>query len=367
MHGLGEACVCPRCRGRLDDAGTVAVCDACATSYPIVDGAALLVRDPHRYMTQVAAQYEKAIDERESLVQKLERGGQDPALAFRADSFARIRAATTKNLAFLRRQLAPLTTRLGPGRVVPTPDVNGAGYPPGSFAYLRADWSGHPETEPYVATIRDTLARQIATHCDTSARALVIGAGAGRALFELAPMFPSIVGVDLSYGFVHAFHALARGEALDLALVELKAPRSRAEMVIDFTARIPRDRAALGRTTFVAADALALPIASGSVATVVMTFFADVVPLPALLSEVRRVLAPNGRVINLGPLDYHFSDVTWMLAPEEVFEVLRAAGFEIAESAWLEMPYVAPPRSYRRTYRAASYVLRGPAAPSAPA
>jgi uncharacterized protein YbaR (Trm112 family)/SAM-dependent methyltransferase len=366
---IEQLCACPVCHARFAAADDTLKCTGCHRNYPIVDGVPVLVAEPLRYLGAVARQYEQAIAGSEAMAKKIRLAMKEPEVAFRVPLLERVAFGVERRIAFFRTQQAGVVARLkrdaqkkGAKAAQEEPkfgEVFDARYGPGALNYLRMDWGGDPESEAGLARIESVLLRQIEKYCDRQDGVAVLGAGTGRFLFDLARTFPTAVGVDLSYPFVHAFHRLA-AEELSGCLVELVGPYSRDKMVIDFTARLPADRTPLERLVYPVGNALALPLASQSVSTVILAFFADVVPLPPLLAELKRVLKPNGRVINYGTLGYHFSNFAWFLAPEEVEEVIESKGFVFEEQSWSEMQFFEHPSSFRRSCRVWSYVLRAP-------
>ena len=67
--------------------------------------------------------------------------------------------------------------------------------------------------------------------------------------------------------------------------------------------------------------------------------------------------AHQGRLGECGGI-LGLDDVAWFLAPEEAVDVIERHGFTFEEQEWSDLPMAEQPRSYSRTYRVWSYVLR---------
>jgi demethylmenaquinone methyltransferase/2-methoxy-6-polyprenyl-1,4-benzoquinol methylase len=137
----------------------------------------------------------------------------------------------------------------------------------------------------------------IAPRYDATNKLLTAGADEGwrkRAVAELAaPQEGRILDVCCGTGDL-AFHLVRADPTLEVTGVDFCAP-----MLAGARARARREDRA-GRTTFVEADALALPFADASFDGVTMGFsMRNVVDIAATLREARRVLKPGARFVNL--------------------------------------------------------------------
>lgn len=159
--------------------------------------------------------------------------------------------------------------------------------PPAGF-----DASPHPDD----VELRRRLA--IAPVDAPVARGLVIGCGVGRAAFTLRAHADAVLGVDWSLARLRR----ARNIAVTEAAFHLPVPAPRAQGA-PREVPLALERLARDQVDFVAADAAALPLATGAFAVVVLApgdargSWAD----PARVrAEAQRVLAPGGRLIDLG-------------------------------------------------------------------
>ena len=273
------------------------------------------------------------------------------------------------NLALLRLQKAPFVARLGKADVLDhlaNPAAATGGnllHGPYGFSvadqnnYLRTDWSGAPEAEEQIATIERVILDQVDRHCDSRESVMVLGAGTGRHLYDLADRFDHATGVDSTYAYVDLFHRLRAGP-IRFWFINTRSPVSDDTLVREVVACLPPDAAArLGKIDYPVADAAALPLADGSQSAVVAIFFSDVIPLAQLLPEVARVLHPGGKYICYGPLTYQFDDPAAYLSPGEARHVLAMNGFRVEQEARSELLFQAfPDVGMKRIYRIWSYV-----------
>jgi demethylmenaquinone methyltransferase/2-methoxy-6-polyprenyl-1,4-benzoquinol methylase len=137
----------------------------------------------------------------------------------------------------------------------------------------------------------------IAPRYDATNKLLTAGADEGwrrRAVAELAaPHGGKILDLCCGTGDL-AFHLVRTDPSLDVTGADFCAP-----MLDGARARAPREDRA-GRTTFIEADAMALPFPDATFDGATMGFsMRNVVDVVATLREARRVLKPGARFVNL--------------------------------------------------------------------
>src|SRR5205814_945401 len=96
--------------------------------------------------------------------------------------------------------------------------------------------------------------------------------------------------------------------------------------------KAPNGPIAADRFHFLLANGLEPPVASETFDTVVTPWFIDLIrsDLRNFMSEVYRLLKPNGRWISLGPLRYRPEiPITRRFTREEVFDLATRAGFRV--------------------------------------
>ena len=355
----GPVYVCPRCRSRLSAAAISGIdrflCVSCGMAYPVVAGAIpILVRDPESFLAEASLEASRLGAQLGSAVSALERAVHlDPrreallrsmqgGVADNAALIARIEALLPPTLASARARDAAL----GPGR--------GREARPQALEYLQRDWCGRPEGEDEIARIRQAVDAHW-TRLGTERRvALVLGAGTGRLAWDLRRHFPQVVAIDTSFLMAALYHLLQSSD-LEFHAVRTRNVYSRAELVqkrVASRGAAGRDDGPVGELSYAVADALAAPLASGSVTAILSAYFSDLVPWPSLLSEARRLLAPGGIFVHFGPLDYHHTSLQDHLAADEVRDLLSTFGLSPCpgSESWVRAPHLVASGMKRREY-----------------
>ncbi len=358
---------CPRCRTKLPQyqPGSAWQCEGCHTQYYMVGDAPVLVSEPDDYLCKTLDALHAYCDQQEAYLDMVQAALDTEELQWRRPVFSQTQRGLEQLLQLAREQIAALqqlgastssedgaTPRDGRIRQAETDS-----YGLYNLTYLRMDWARTREGEQQIATVERAVLRQIETYCDAHGSAVVLGAGTGRHVFDLAGRFAQTIAIERCYSYVDLF---ARLQHAPLTFCEFAfgRPNSSDTLVAKYLASMPENRDILSRICYAIADARSLPLPDSSQSTVLSIYFADVIPLPELLTEVARVLKPGGRFINFGPLDYHFQNPTWMLAPDEIRSLVPQFGFAVEEETSFEMPYFRSPHDGAYVvYRVWSYVL----------
>ena len=170
-------------------------------------------------------------------------------------------------------------------------------------------WDGYADLDPEEAAdddgprpgaARRCLARllTLAGEAAPVRRVLDLGCAVGRTSFDLAVAFPDacVLGVDVHLGLLR----LARRAREGL----VSYPRRRIGLVYD-RRRFQVSIDGAERVDFWACDALALPVAEGSIDLGLALNLLDCVPNPrALLESLRGCLRPGGRMLLATPYDW---------------------------------------------------------------
>lgn len=173
-------------------------------------------------------------------------------------------------------------------------------------------------------------------------RMVVLGAGAGRLAYDLhrAHDANETTAVDVDPLVLTVADIVTRGGSARLR--EANADVDDLEHVSkEWTLRAPHG--AVERFSVVAANGLNPPLPDASFDTVLTPWFIDLVPsdIRAFLPVVRRLLAPNGRWVNLGPLRYgSHVPLPQRYTHQELFELAREAGFAVGRSRTASLPYL---------------------------
>lgn len=177
-------------------------------------------------------------------------------------------------------------------------------------------------------------------------RVLVLGAGSGRLARDLHVSHGPALTIALDFNPLLLFAAREIFAGREVELHEFPiAPRGIADHAPLRTLRLPErvDE----RLVLVAADALRAPFANHAFDVVLTPWFVDIVPqpLPALATQINRLLTPGGRWVNFGSLSFVQEDHTLRFTAEEALEVVRRSGF--GEPRWEEasVPYMRSPAS----------------------
>lgn len=343
-----EITACPRCgKAPLSLDGERWHCTGCTTRFPLLDGVPCLFAEPEATLGEWSGRLHLL------LVQLDQHGKQLAAAADRADLWAatrvrlkRLHAATLEHRRLLGALLEPLgTSRHGASlethlalRTRLPPDQGIASY----YANAHRDWCwGDAENAASLAELRQVLAAG-----GPPGRTLVLGAGAGRLAWDLHQGLasPLTVALDFNPLLMLLLARLVRGDTVPLYEFPL-APRSLADQAVLRELRAP----AATRPGFVPllADALRPPFARGSFDTVVTPWVTDILPDdPRSQAErINALLAPGGRWLQFGSLNFSFADPALCLGAEELPALTESAGFSPPAISEAEIPYMCSPAS----------------------
>lgn len=257
----------------------------------------------------------------------------------------RLHAATVDHRARLGTLLSPLTlprrnasveTHLALRTRLP-PDASLVGY----YANIHRDWAwGEVENTASLDLIRRVADR------GAFGRTLVIGAGAGRLAWDIHQQLEpeTTVALDFNPMLMLLLARLARGESIELYEFPL-APRRSEEQAILRTLAAPEST----RPGFhaVMGDALRPPCAAGSFDTIITPWVIDILPEdPRLqMARINSLLAPDGRWLNFGSLNFNFADPKLGFSLAETLELVEQHGFARPSVTEAELPYMCSPAS----------------------
>lgn len=299
---------CVECDGGLlPAAGEMLACGVCRAEYPSLRGVDVLALD-HRdllesYVRGLGERRREVAGNKAKLAESAHEAYSGEALEVAHAGFDRQLA----NLGTVERALAPVEEYLAahPRRPSLLGDFHIAerGWPSLTMlGYFYRDWAAERQE------LTEIFSRAAGRHCDGGDSAAVLGCGACRLLYDLAELFPTVFGVDLAVDSL-----LLAGALLDGAEVEVSFSFPRPEIPVSqhtVTLHGPAERR-LG-IRLVAADAGRLPFAAASLSCVLTPYLLDIVANPnAVMSEVRRALAPGGVWLN-------FSNLTEKSSPPAV-------------------------------------------------
>jgi len=364
---LLELCLCPKCGGTVDEAGEGIRCASCRTSFPTVQGIPVLAAEAQAWLSdwrRQAGVYQQLLARGGQLMEE-QLAAQDllPATRQRVEA---LQAAAAENgervLAML--EAAGITAEPPPG------EVSEAGFNLIEYYdHLLRDWAWDDESDEN-ARSRD-LALGALGEDRRLGKVLVLGAGGCRLAYDLhLRCKPELtVALDLSPLFLVAAKRVMFGNGL--RLYEFPAiPRDRASACVERELRAPAGAPA--RFHLLLADAFAAPLRPGAFDTVVTPWFIDIVPVDVrdTLGVIHGLLAPGGRWLNFGPLNYPKERPhAQRYPPDELATLIGLAGFELGELKEAEVQLLGTRAAANgRTDRVFAFAARKPAtAPSPPA
>jgi uncharacterized protein YbaR (Trm112 family)/SAM-dependent methyltransferase len=316
--------VCPSCREQLAEQGGVYQCRQCRAEYPSLGGVPCLLPEADRWRASWRLQLDELTRAAEETVLMFEKELRKPAL------LANTRLRLQTQIALTRKTLAELVAIIGPAagptthNPLPAPRID----PLNTFHYLHRDWAESAENSSALDCVERVL--------DDAplGRLLVLGAGAGRLAYDLHRTRRASLTVALD---IDPLVALVAQQMVSGGRIELTEARSNATEMTRFGAlrTLQAPAGAVERFHVLLANGLHPPLRDQVFDTVLTPWFIDVVPtdLRDFMSVLSRVLVPNGRWINYGPLLFPPSrPAAYRYAREEVVEIARAAGFEITRT-----------------------------------
>ena len=336
---------CPRCRrAPLLAAGQGLTCRACRVDYPRLGGLPWLFADPELALGEWRNRLTLYLEEFAAAERATEA---DLATAPRPSTSARLgtlRDAYREQGRLVRTLLQPLTlaplpmphaTPLAFGERLPLSQDLHAYY-----ANAFRDWCwGTEENEASLAEVATALGGQ-------RQRLLVLGAGAGRLAYDLHQhgAHALTVALDINPLLLLVAERVVRGGRVELFEFPI-APRSGAEVAIRRELAAPAP--ARPGLELVFADAWRAPFTAQSFDAVVTPWLVDIVDLDfeSVALAVNRLLAPGGRWVNFGSLAFPWRRPGLKYGPEEVCDIVTAAGFEVGLQRDATLPYMRSPAS----------------------
>ena len=340
--------VCPVCRGALGAFEEKLHCASCKSTYPFLRGTVpVLIADAYAFMTHAYLQYGKFLAERKVEAQKLTavvNSGYDRTTGLAE----RLHRAYQTNDNIIQKIADTLETHLSTSHIRDA-YLNEKAAPLAYMVnniYLIRDWGQIPGGDSEIAHITEHIAGALAqsapdTPSDSDA-ILFLGAGMGRVACEVAGLVPGrMFALDNSVTMAYMADEVRRND-IPFFEINLKNVETPADMVVEHVASVRACRAgsdAASRVQYLVGDASKLPFPDNSLTAVASVFFTDVLPLPILIKEVKRVLKPGGIFIHYGPLEYHHEDVRFMFSLEETMQMFARQHFDVSDYQTFWMPH----------------------------
>ena len=341
---IQDRVVCVRCGAPLDARAPAIACGKCGQVYPRVGRIPVLLPRPDAHVDLWRRQLNLLLENGQQTQAGLENEARAPGLS--AAGQTRLRGMAQA----VRDQAGDFAAVMGPALGGPV-DQPARGLPRGVVEYsyyLFRDWgwtgAEARENEQALDALLDVTSGPLG-------RILVVGAGGCRLAYDLqrqrdrGAVETAVLDID-PYLFVIA-EAVVRGGTVPLTeagLNVLEAGRASASWQLAAPAGALDDRA----FHLFLADGLAPPLLDGTFDTVVTPWFIDRVPpdLGPFLATVGRLLRPNGRWLNQGPLLYPpETPLQRRWSRDEIFDLVDRSGFQLGRWNVASRPYLVSPLS----------------------
>lgn len=327
-RGVLDAARCPLCSSKVDLAAQAVRCRKCGQVYPRLGAIPVLLAEPLEYFASCRHQLAGLEEQVERVVQAVrEQLRSSDLLPSTRKRCLTIIEGITGQLADVRTILEPRLPASARGEVHGQSDRVPATLD--HLPYLYRDWGWPPDANGENERALALVNRVLEDRCP--GRTLVMGAGACRLSYELYHRYPDaeVVVMDLDPILFSAAHAVMHRETLTVREANLEMG-DLDQAVKEWVLSAPQGPVDDARFHFLVADAVDPPLTPGIFDTVLTPWFIDQGPedVRDLISTLHRMLKPDGRWVNMGPLKYSL-DVPFSrrFAREELFDLAERAGF----------------------------------------
>ncbi len=336
---------CPRCRrAPLSETDGAFDCRDCGVRYPRLGGVPWLFAEPavalgdwRNRLTLYLDEFAAAANRAEHELAGLLRDSTRARLVRLRDGYreqARLVGALLEPLALATLPIPHATPLAFATRLPLTQDLHSY------YVNVHRDWCwGAVENAGAHRLVSTALAGR-------GARLLVLGAGACRLAYDLHQQSDRAltVALDINPLLLLAAQQLVGGGRLTLYEFPI-APRTSADVAVRRELAAPAP--ARPGLSLVFADAWRAPFAPQSFDAVVTPWLIDIVDvdLESVAAAVNRLLAPGGRWVNFGSLAFPWRSPARQYGPDEVREIVAAAGFDAGALEDEELAYMCSPAS----------------------
>lgn len=329
---MNSIVVCPKCNGSLYRRLNEYTCNKCAAKYPILNGdlpilsSSAFIELGKSYLRLKGAFLNEEITVPKALASRLCDSKSLLKLAKRANE------GNSQILNDIIGKIDRVVTPAILTQILLDPDATrkDSGYGL-NFNYLRRDWCHTLEGEEEIGVTIYQL-KELAKLGSDFRSSLFIGAGMARIAYEMTSQFKLVYAIDSSIEMGLLFKHIRKA---DLRFYEILKSnlQSKKDIINGYRAstRFANPRQ-MRRLKCLIGDALQMPFKNKSFSAIFSVYFTDVVPLPSLMSELKRILKPAGVFIHFGPLEYHSKDWNVMFSLEEIFALFKQNDFEILQS-----------------------------------
>ena len=343
---LSDLLRCPACAsGALVRNDVDWQCRRCAARYPELDSIPWLFAAPGEALAEWRQRLQALLADLARETDGLRSALERPGLDVRARNRLKLQSAAFEDHA---RRLTALLAPLGTAGTA-TPELHralgtripGAQGLASYYVNLHRDWAwGDAENEAAVAAVLDVLPGH------APRRVLVLGAGGGRLVYDLARRLRPGLVVALDINPLNAFVArrIFAGEHVPMYEFPI-APRDAESHAI--LRRLAAPGAIDLAVEFVLADASRTPFVPGSFDLVITPWLIDVIEedLASFAPRINALLEPGGRWVNTGSLAFAQSDPALRYTLDEVLGIAVRAGFVRPVPDERRIPYMCSPAS----------------------
>ena len=355
------ALVCPDCFSGINRMVDGYACPSCKTHYPVLDGVALLWRNPQDMLLDWQNRFNLTLAEiehqRASLANSEESNAALPTTKRRLQQLS-------KGLADQQTELTNLLAPLLPGEPVAKEVHQAIGTQllshHGVMSYaaqIFRDWAWQTDENKDVCA---HLINVVRPHLPPKPKVLVLGAGAGRLTYDLhhALNCEFTLGIDSNPLLCLIATQMAAGKSISLTEFPI-APIDPNDVVIQRTLTSPAAIEGLttkglttkGLTTkglsYLCADALNLPILADSVDLIVTPWLLDVIdaPVHTTISQFKPVMRQRSLWLTHGSVAFAGDLPEHRATHAELSELTASLGFNILHTDNQRMPYLQSPGS----------------------
>ena len=350
QDNLSDLLACPRCdKSPLTEAAGGYRCGGCKTEFPLLDGIPWLFAEPDAALAEWRNRLQFALQALSHESQRLESELKGSGLReLTRRRLERQVEANDRHRSTLRELLAPLDVQSTQASYeshlalrTRLPSDQGLNT---YYRNVHRDWVwGAAENEASIEQISSVLE---ASGDAATGITLVLGAGACRLAYDLHQRTGTArtVAVDFNPLLLLIAQRVMGGESLELYEFPI-APRTLDDCAKKQTLAAPQP--AEDGISLVLADALRPPFAAAGADTVVTPWLIDIISedLPVFAARINRLLKPGGRWVNFGSLAFDHAERARRYCPDEVIEIVGAAGFGAPATREAEIPYMCSPQS----------------------
>lgn len=332
------------------------LCPDCGYAYPVLAGRfPVFIFKPVPVLANAYLGYTKALAGCEFQIEKVETNG------FRSEEAKATMVKTLQNHSELYESFRE---KIAPHLSLPALAHQGLkGQPTGMeyelrFNYLRKDWAPGKAEQEEQKMLEGVLKGSFAQAADHT-RALLLGAGMGRAGSIIAEGFEEVHTVDNSFTMSSLLADLIEGD-ITFRDRQHASVENGLDLGRELTASMPEEIRKMWdgpgkKIQHWLGDISQCHFMEESFSALYSIYFTDVLPLSKWLPRALALLPPGGDFIHFGPLSYHFQDESEHYSLDELKQILTDMGMglvaeESMESSHCRSEVIGNYKMYRNWY-----------------